>query len=131
MFCVDLLPFVVGDLMPPRFELDLSLLPQRRWSGALDLVLDTHGFDNSFGPAFKFHNDSLFSYLTAEQFTELAAALTTHFPETATELHSLAKDFHARGHLVTFEYLAAWTYYHELGKSYHPSSRYHGIYYAH
>lgn len=66
------------------------------------------------GVAFQEHNTSLFNRLTASQFTVLGKALEQHFPTNAMEIRSLSADFMSRGHYVSYEYLAAWVYYHEL-----------------
>eukprot|EP00041_Stephanoeca_diplocostata_P025103 m.650402 g.650402 ORF g.650402 m.650402 type:complete len:425 (+) comp22671_c0_seq7:193-1467(+) len=107
-------PFVDGLSQPPHFFLDLTKPPDTRWSGALDEVLDAHPFEYSFEVAFREHNESLFNHLSEDQFAALGQALDDHFPVNAAEIRSLSADFISRGHYVSYEYLAAWVYYHEL-----------------
>ena len=99
---------------PPTFTIDLGVEPRRRWDGAVKIVLERHPFDFSFGPTFESHNKTLFSKLSSQQYQSLAAALETHYPETAEELKGISSQFIAAGHFVSFEYLAAWVYFHEL-----------------
>lgn len=99
---------------PPRFTLDLRKPPLQRWDGALDSILSKHPYAESFLPVFQEHNSTLFNYLQPSHFESLARAVTEHYPETALELQGIAADFERHGHAVTFQYLSAWLYFHEL-----------------
>eukprot|EP00435_Cladocopium_sp_Y103_P059293 s163_g21.t1 len=110
-FCASALEF------PPRFTLDLRKPPLQRWDGALDLILSKHRYEESFLPVFQEHNKSLFDHLQPSHFEALGRAVTEHFPETALELQGIAADFERHGYPVTFQYLSAWLYFHELAHS--------------
>ena len=103
--------------LPPRFVLDLGKPPQQRWEGALDLILSKHPFEESFLPVFQEHNKSLFNHLGPSDFKSLGEAVTKHFPETAGELQGIASNFGRHGYEVSFQYLSAWLYFHELAHS--------------
>ncbi|CAJ1389830.1 unnamed protein product [Effrenium voratum] len=103
--------------MAPRFVLDLKKPPEERWEGAVDLILQRHGYAHSFAPVFAEHNATLFDHLTAEHFEALGQAVERHFPSTAAELKGLARQFQGKGFAVSFQYLAAWLYFHELAHS--------------
>lgn len=103
--------------VPPLFMLDLSLPPQDRWNGAVQMILDRHPWEYSFGAVFAGHAQ-LFNALTASNYVSLARAIRVHWPETAGELEGIALQFARIGHPeVSFQYLAAWHYYHELAHS--------------
>lgn len=70
----------------PIVRIDLDAAPETRWVGALNTVLNLHGFENSFGPAFAHHNASVFSHLPAEVFAICGNAIKKHFPVYAAEL---------------------------------------------
>lgn len=99
---------------PPRFTVDLNVAAEKRWSGAVKTVLDTHPWEWSFGAAFSAHNDTLFKNLSDDDFDSLGVALNAAFPENAAELKGIASEFSALGHAVSYNYLAAWVYFHEL-----------------
>lgn len=99
---------------PPRFTLDLRKPPLQRWNGALDLILSKHRYEESFLPVFQEHNKTLFNHLEPPHFESLGRAVREHFPETALELQGIANDFEGHGYPVTFQYLSAWLYFHEL-----------------
>eukprot|EP00913_Durusdinium_trenchii_P023650 g22220.t1 len=103
--------------LPPRFTLDLRKPAHTRWDGAVDLILSKHPYEESFLPVFQEHNKSLFDQLNASHFDALGKAVSSHYPETALELQGIAQQFAARGFPVTFEYLSAWLYFHELAHS--------------
>lgn len=98
---------------PPSFTVDLAVQPQDRWKGALALI--TAPFAESWEIIFKFHNTSLFDALTADDFSALGDSLSTHFPENALELQGISDEFlTVHQQYVSFDYLAAWVYFHEL-----------------
>ena len=100
--------------MAPKFTLDLSKPPQDRWVGAVGTILSRHPWEESFGPTFQAHNASLFSKMTSDEFSALGAAVNKYFPEQAKELFGLSSEFQKFGHSVSYEYLSAWVYFHEL-----------------
>lgn len=103
---------------PPHFTVDLDKPPAERWAGAVKLVLERHPYEFGFGPVFDEHNATLFKFFSAAQWETLGTALRTHFPVQAEEVHSLAAQFTAAGHPVSYEYLAGWVYYHALAHAY-------------
>ena len=100
--------------LPPQFILDIGKAPINRWEGAVTSVLKIHPFEYSFGPVFEAHNETLFSKLSAEQFEALGLSVKRNFPEQALELQGISNEFFQNGMLVTYNYLAAWVYFHEL-----------------
>lgn len=110
-----LLAASLGTATPPTFTLDLSLPARDRWAGALALVAAEHPWDASWGPIFAEHNASLFDHMAASDFAALGDALDVHYAAHADELRGIADQFGTVfGQSVSYEYLAAWVYYHEL-----------------
>ena len=100
---------------PPHIHVDLDAPPALRWANALETVLAVHPWEFGFAPAFAAHNASLFNQLNASHYTILVRAMRTHWSEQADELTFLASRFAAAGHPeVTFSYLCAWVFFHEL-----------------
>ena len=110
---------------PPAFLVDLDAAPEARWRGAVGAVVAAHGWEHSFGASFAAHNATLFDALLPEHYAALGAAVTAHFPEQAAELRGLVAEFAryapaaaagaaAGAELVSFEYLCAWVWFHEL-----------------
>jgi N-acylethanolamine-hydrolysing acid amidase len=97
----------------PVVDIDLDGPPEQRWIEALRVVLELHGYENSFGPAFAHHNISTFNHFSAEVFQICGKAIDEHFPKYAAELRGLTTAFNRDD--VTYEYLAAWVYFHEFG----------------
>ncbi|CAD8149988.1 unnamed protein product [Paramecium pentaurelia] len=97
----------------PQVEIDLSAPPRQRWKESVRTVLSLYGYDNSFGPVFQFHNENTFSILTTEDYTTIANAIRKNFPEYSLELEGIVEEFNRPE--VTFEYMAAWAYFHEIG----------------
>ena len=75
LFLFAIIPSLRALKSPPKFTVNLDLEPQKRWDGAVKLVLETHSFDFSFGPTFESHNKTLFSNLTNKQYQSLGGAL--------------------------------------------------------
>ena len=118
MLLVGLVPALLATSMPPTFVLDLSAPAESRWVGALALVAAEHSWDDSWQIIFAEHNATLFDRLNASAFAALGAALDAHYPTHAAELRGIAKDFGAvYKRSVSYEYLAAWVYFHELAHS--------------
>ena len=99
---------------PPRFTVDLDAPAGARWRGAVSAVLAVHPWQWSFGATFAAHNATLFDNLTPAQYIALGAAVTSHFPEQAAELRTISAEFLELGQYVSFEYLCAWVWFHEL-----------------
>ena len=111
----NLLAASLGTSTPPTFTLDLSLPARDRWAGALALVAAEHPWDASWLPIFAEHNASLFDHMASSDFAALGAALDAHYPAHADELRGIAGQFgDVYGQVVSYDYLAAWVYYHEL-----------------
>ncbi|KAK3288405.1 hypothetical protein CYMTET_4115 [Cymbomonas tetramitiformis] len=100
--------------VPPAFTVSLDLPARERWIGAVDLVLTHHTFGESFGAVFAEHNNTLFSDLTPDHYNELANSMRKYYPEQSDELEGISQSFRTAGYIVTFEYLSAWVYFHEL-----------------
>lgn len=62
---------------------------------------------------FQFHNENTFSILAPEDYTTIANAIRKNFPEYTLELEGIVEEFNRPE--VTFEYMAAWAYFHEIG----------------
>ena len=105
---------VVGVRVPPPYVVDLDSPPEVRWAGAVASVLRVHPWEHSFGPVFEAHNASLFQHLTVQDYSLLAGAMDNHYPEQAAELRGLSAAFAESGHPVTYNYLCAWVWFHEL-----------------
>jgi hypothetical protein len=103
--------------VPPLFTVNLDLAPRLRWNGALAAVLRTHSFEDGFLPIFEEHNRTLFDNVPTSAWPRLARSLEDHWPDHAEELKGIADEFSAAGHRVSFEYLAGWTWFHELAHS--------------
>lgn len=99
---------------PPHFHLNLDADAGRRWHGAVAMVLAAHPWEYSFGSAFANHNRSLFNHLTDDHWSLMKQAIETNWPELSMELKSISQSFSDAGHLVTYEYLCGWVYFHEL-----------------
>jgi hypothetical protein len=98
---------------PPTFTLDLARAPEDRWTGVMDLFEAPP--QETWIPIFAYHNRSLFHRLTPRDFAFIANAVSQQFPEQAGELRSMSREFSRIGFRVSFEYLCAWAYSHELG----------------
>lgn len=99
----------------PRFKIDIGTTPpDQRFTESINFLLDTKGWNVTFGPIFEYHNKSLFDKLTPEIFNALSINLINKWPENAAELQGIAKAFRNRGYYVSFEYMAAWAHFHEL-----------------
>ena len=113
--CAALLPRMANGLaVPPSFELSLDAEPSARWRGAVQAVLAEHDWDNSFGPVFESHNRTLFDHLGGDVLSLVAQYTRMYWPEAAAELDGISQDFSEVGHPVSFTYLAAWVWFHEL-----------------
>eukprot|EP00929_Paragymnodinium_shiwhaense_P037383 TRINITY_DN19929_c0_g1_i1.p1 TRINITY_DN19929_c0_g1~~TRINITY_DN19929_c0_g1_i1.p1 ORF type:complete len:420 (+),score=79.09 TRINITY_DN19929_c0_g1_i1:87-1346(+) len=102
---------------PVEWTVDFDRPPRERWQGAVHLVLQRHAFEDGFLPAFAEHNESLYNSLKPADWQLLGSSLRKHWPEQAEELAGISDAFAAAGHHVSFEYLAGWTYFHELAHS--------------
>lgn len=99
---------------PPEFLLDLSKTPHERWQGAVGLILQQNSFESSFGATFASHNDSLFKNINSSTYEIISSSVEKYFPEMADELRGISEDFLSHGYDVSFSYLAAWSWFHEL-----------------
>lgn len=99
---------------PPRFVMNLDSPASTRWNGAVKAVLDVHPFEWSFGAAFSAHNTSMYNNVTEAQYQLIGNSFASHYPQNADELRGISAQFADLGHYVSFEYLAAWVYFHEL-----------------
>jgi hypothetical protein len=105
--------------LPPTFTVDLSLPPSQRWVGALRSATNGRAWENSWGPIFTAHNESLFNRFDEAAWLSLEVALSKHYPTQAQEILTIASEFEVvfPGHYVSFSYLAGWVYYHSLAHS--------------
>ena len=102
---------------PSTVTIDLDASPAQRWQPAIMAVLKQHSFEDSFLPVFAYHNRTLFDNITDEQYASLAASLEAHYPMETAELHGISSIFASLGYDVSFPYLAAWVWFHELAHS--------------
>ena len=96
----------------PVVEIDLSGPAESRWVEAYNTVIDAHGYEPTFGTVFSIRNDT-FSVLTNDDFELIGSSVRKFFPKYASELDGLVKVFNRPD--VTYNYLAAWVYFHEIG----------------
>lgn len=99
---------------PPSFDVSLDAPPARRYRGAVRLVLETHGAENTFAPVFAHWNATFWHQFPPAVFRRAAAALRGHFPETFEELRGVSQELSENGIGASAEYLSAWVYRHEL-----------------
>ena len=97
----------------------MSLPPSQRWVGALRSATNGRAWENSWGPIFTAHNESLFNRFDEAAWLSLEVALSKHYPTQAQEILTIASEFEVvfPGHYVSFSYLAGWVYYHSLAHS--------------
>ncbi|CAK66645.1 unnamed protein product (macronuclear) [Paramecium tetraurelia] len=99
----------------PTLDIDLDGPAKQRFQPAVQLVLNTYGYDASFGAFFSYHNETTFKHLTSKDYAILATSVRTYWPQYAQELEGIVEAFNRSD--VTFEYMAAWAYFHEIGHS--------------
>ncbi|CAK57400.1 unnamed protein product (macronuclear) [Paramecium tetraurelia] len=96
----------------PQLEIDLNAPPKQRWMKAVQTVLELHGYQNSFGSVFAFHNQHSFHILNKDDYDTIAYFLRKNFPEHALELEGVVEALNRPE--ITFEYMAGWAYFHEI-----------------
>lgn len=100
---------------PPLFVVDLSKPAERRWDGAVAMIIDRHSYFHSFEQVFATHNRTLFNWVTPQQWSAMGQAVRRHYPEAASELSGIAAQFAELGlPEVSYEYMVGWLYFHEL-----------------
>ena len=113
---------------PPIFELDLDKPPRERWHGVMKLFNTSEiypmndfpkGFAETWRWIFKFTNESAttmqYQRISQLHYDKMSEALERHWPEMAEELKSIHDEFVSIGaDFVTYQYLVAWAYSHEL-----------------
>lgn len=81
----------------PEFTLNLDLPPNKRWAGAPTLIVNTHGWENSFGPVI-----AQYQPLSLLLPSTISQALIRHvkktFPTTYQELKGISAEVAALGH---------------------------------
>ncbi|EEQ98531.1 N-acylethanolamine-hydrolyzing acid amidase precursor, putative [Perkinsus marinus ATCC 50983] len=114
-----LLPYAIAqDHIPtkaPYAEVDLSKRPSEHFKPAVRVALKSWPFDESFRPLFAQWNTTTFDRLSDNDYDVFMNALEKHFPVQALELRGISEEFAANGHYVSYPYLAAWAYSHEIG----------------
>lgn len=115
LLLLALISFAQSFTILPRFNISLDGPPKARWQPAVKYFLQTHGFENSFGAVFKHHNSTVFARLTPAHYQTLTTAIKTHFAVYAEELEGVYELLAPYG--VSYEYLAAWAYFHEISHS--------------
>ncbi|KAF4653026.1 hypothetical protein FOL47_010751 [Perkinsus chesapeaki] len=109
----------VGSIEPaepaPRVVVDLSKRPSLRFKSAVDISLKTWQFNESFEPLFAQWNKTTFDQLTDDDYETFMSSLERYFPVQALELRGISDEFARHGHYVSYAYLAAWAYSHEIG----------------
>lgn len=100
----------------PSVTLDLDLDPEERFLPHIQAVLANWTFDESFGTYFTSMNASAFAGLTDAQFAQIGASIDKFYPVFANELRGMSAGFATfANRAVSYDYLAAVAYYHELG----------------
>ena len=109
-------PVVEAWRVIPKFVVDLAKDPQRRWDGAVDLVLSQHSFNSSFGEFF-FSFQSQLEALSDTQKAAIVESVKVNFPTNFQEVSGIAQQFQGvpDAQIVTPEFLALWMWFHELG----------------
>lgn len=100
----------------PSVNVNLDDPPRVRWQPAAKKIIETYGYDRSFAPVFAFHNQTTFAKLTPNAYLRMANAIDKNFPEYAEEIRGILDVINRAD--VTFEYMAAWAYFHELGHTF-------------
>mmetsp|Transcript_68414 Transcript_68414/g.216432 ORF Transcript_68414/g.216432 Transcript_68414/m.216432 type:complete len:432 (-) Transcript_68414:24-1319(-) len=106
--------FAVASTPPPTFDVDLQLAPRHRYRGAVRRILEIHSAEFSFAPVFSHWNATFWHQFPESVFMRTARALQKYFPEHAEEMSGVAEELRDNGIAVSFEYLSAWAYRHEL-----------------
>lgn len=112
------LPGALGVISPPHAVIDLDEAPRQRMVPAVEALLSVTPFSSSFAPVFAHYNQSLFDSIGTDRMRDLLSWMDTHYPDTAEEIRGVASALcsHPNGSSSTVspEYLAAWTWFHEL-----------------
>ncbi|CAD8146768.1 unnamed protein product [Paramecium pentaurelia] len=104
--------FVASFNYLPEVEIDLSIEPKQRWKQAIRIIIEQYGYENSFGQVFEFHNKNTFYILDPQDYSTIAKAIRIHYPEYSLELDGIVEELNRSE--ITFEYLSAWAYFHEI-----------------
>jgi N-acylethanolamine-hydrolysing acid amidase len=109
-----------GFYKAPKFTLDLDKAPENRWDGAVDLVVNAYGWDNSIGAILNMYQpqmDAAPAILVALVDAVLAANYPTHY----AELSGIAKQMQAAAAangfnttVLTQGHLAMWVFFYEF-----------------
>jgi N-acylethanolamine-hydrolysing acid amidase len=70
--------------------IDFDAEPETRWVGAWNAVMKRYGWNNSFGPVFKYHNQTDFAPLTSDMYNRIGSSIEKYWPIYARELKGLA-----------------------------------------
>lgn len=98
----------------PTFELDLDVQPQNRWDGAVKLVVDLHGWNNSFGPVLQSYLPA-FSFIPVSVTQQLSTHLNTSYPEVYGELTGIGQQLAEYGcSECTTSLMYVFAYFYEL-----------------
>lgn len=77
--------------------------------------MNTHGWENSFGPIFAYYNDELFGKIERQKRDLMVKIVSVNWQEQFEELQGMAEVFASIGHPeVNITYLCSWVYFHEL-----------------
>ncbi|EDQ91670.1 uncharacterized protein MONBRDRAFT_5578 [Monosiga brevicollis MX1] len=105
---------MAAPMTPPTVQIEWEAPVASRWAPAVDAVLARYSAEESFLPVFAAHNASLFNNLTTEDFATLGQSLANHWPHLSEEVDAIAQILTDRGIPTSFNYLAAWVWFHEL-----------------
>ena len=97
---------------PPTFNVNLTRPPGDRWIGVMGALGVLH--PNTWSSIFTWHNDSLFNNLKGAEFDIIQTSIAHHFQEQDHEVRGMAREFRKVGVPVSYQYLCAWAYSHEL-----------------
>ncbi|KAF4707111.1 hypothetical protein FOZ62_009154 [Perkinsus olseni] len=115
----DLVPFTFARdftaTKAPFAEVDLARRPSEHYKSAVRVSLQAWPFDQSFRPLFAQWNKTTFDGLSDNDYDVFMDSLEKYFPVQALELRGISDEFAAHGHYVSYPYLCAWAYSHEIG----------------
>lgn len=94
----------------------MDLAPDERFLPHIQAVLANWTWEESFGEYFSSMNSSAFAGLTDSQYAQIGSAVSKYYPVFANELRGMSQGYATyAGQQVSYNYLAAVAYYHELG----------------
>ena len=108
-FCALLLGPTSALQAVPTFTLDLDKQPLNRWDGAVDLIVQKYGWENSFGPVIDMYLPALNRLLPAP----IKASLENHLRTTNPDLYGEVTGLGIQLNLSS-TVMSMFTYFYEL-----------------